>query len=102
MQNTLIHVPCSCHCINLAVSDFLNGLGDPIECNETFSKVFQSKTISSRLKISCPKRCCTRWSNIYDICSWIISNYEEIEAFLSKSENVKLKVFPKSKSSMKK
>lgn len=100
--NTLIHVPCSCHCLNLAIIDYLNSLKDPIECIETFVQIFQSKTISSILKISCPKRCCTRWSNIYDICSWIVIHYEEIEDFFSNEANLKLSVFPKFKSQMKK
>ena len=86
--NTIVRISCSCHCIKLAFNDFLKYLDDSSKSLETFSNVFSSKTISSRFQCSCPKRCITRWSNIFDISAWIVKHYDNIESFLSeKSKN---------------
>lgn len=94
--NTFIKVPCSCHCLNLAINDFMDSLENANKCIETFSIVFSSRPVTSRLKLSCPKRCLTRWSNIFEICSFIVINNEAIEKFLSNKNNIKLSSFHKS------
>lgn len=91
----LLSVPCSCHCLNLAILDYLKKLGDSIDCIETFALVFNTKTISSRLKITCPSRCYTRWSIFFDICSWMVIHYDSIEQFLNQQSNLTLRPFHK-------
>lgn len=91
----MLSIPCSCHCLNLAILDYLKNLSDSIDCIETFALVFNTKTVSTRLKISCPNRCYTRWSNFFDICSWMVIHYEQIEMFLNQESNLKLSAFQK-------
>ena len=46
--------------------------------------------------MSCPKRCITRWNNIFDICSWIVIHYDEIENFFKCYDNITLSPFQQS------
>ena len=94
---TFIKVPCSCHTIQLSINDLFKEpkMSDSLSCIETFSHIFNSMSISSRLKTSFPKRCITRWSNVFDIYSYIISHFGSLKNFLSDNFNLNLLPFQK-------
>lgn len=66
-----------------------------LSCIENFSHIFNSKSISSRLKSICPKRCLTRWSNVFDICSYIITHFDSLKKFFAYKFNLILSPFQK-------
>ena len=87
---TFVKVPCSCHTIQLAINDLFKDpiMSDSLSCIESFSHIFNSKPISSRLKSGCPKRCLIQWSNLFEICSYIISHFDSLKKFLADKFNL--------------
>ena len=77
------------------ILDYLKSLSDSIDCIDTFALVFNTKTISIQFKISYPKRCYTRLLIFFDICSWMVIHYNQIELFLIQELNLKLSTFHK-------
>jgi hypothetical protein len=93
-MNKVIHIPCGCHCLSLAISDFIKQnhvLSQADSCLEAFTKLLNSKPVLSKLKCSCPSRCFTRWTNIYDIADWIVTHIETLNAFFEDPEVYKIK-----------
>ena len=78
-------IPCGCHTFHLCLNDArkLCPKFDKFCQNvELFSKIFSSKPVASRLGGGCPTVCLTRWTNLYDIASWIVFHVESIVDFL--------------------
>lgn len=96
-NGSFVRIPCSCHCLQLSIKDFLAHelLDDALKCIEVFSSTFNSKPVSSKFKLVCPSRCLTRWNNIFDICEFIIRNFKKIEDFMSQNKNLSLSPFQK-------
>lgn len=96
-NGTFVRIPCSCHCLQLSIKDFLAHelLEDALKCIEIFSSTFNSKPVASKFKLVCPSRCLTRWNNIFDICEFVIKNFKKIEDFMSQNKYLNLSPFQK-------
>lgn len=95
---------CICHTISLALDDAYESVDFLNELNTStmlITKILRSKPMVSVLGIVCPSFCETRWSNEYDIYTWILKNHAKIEeTFLNPPEIIfpylqKIPDFPK-------
>ena len=85
-KKTLFRVQCGAHCLHNALKDFFkSNSANSLILNkiERFSCIMNKKPVLSLIKIATPKRCCTRWTNIADICVFVINHYEKFIQFLN-------------------
>ena len=84
----LLNVSCGCHSLNLGIQD--TRLGNQVfdeHCHkiENYVHIFISKPIVSALGLACPSICPTRWTNMADICLWIVRHSKLIIKFVVKN-----------------
>ena len=92
IQNShfLFHVSCGDHAIHNALKDAFRQseeLNKMLSDLENFTILMNHKDILSKIQISIPKRCMTRWTNVYDISYYIVEHYETICEFFNTEEN---------------
>lgn len=83
-KNKFLHIPCGCHCLSLAIKDLCDdnrAISRAVSVLHDFSILLNTKPVLALLKCSCPSRCLTRWTNIYDIAAWIVSHLDALIAF---------------------
>lgn len=81
----LINISCECHSLNLGINDARSNHEEfEYHCSniEHFVHLFSFKKIVSKLHLSCPDICQTRWTNMCDICLWIVKHHLEIVSFV--------------------
>ena len=89
----LFHVSCGNHCVHNAIKDAFdnNGeLGKMLKNIEQFVDVMNRKDVLSKTQIAVPKRCTTRWTNVYDIALFIVKHYETFKNFVNDVESYSL------------
>ena len=85
----LFHIPCGAHSLHNAVKDMTKDHSTfqmHVDYLETFAILTNKKDILSKLKIAMPKRCVTRWTNIFDMASFIMNHLETYLNFLMNEE----------------
>lgn len=86
----LINISCGCHSLNLGIND-ARSIHEEFDyhCSnvERFVHIFSLKKIISKFHLSCPDICPTRWTNMCDVCTWILKHYQEIFAFVLEKSN---------------
>ena len=86
----LYNVSCGCHSLNLAINDMKKynfRFFDHYQNLINFTHIFISKPVVSQLHLVCPRICETRWTNIADICIWIMTHLHIIFKFVAFNES---------------
>ena len=87
-------VPCGCHTLALGINDAKiesDLFEKAFETIESFSYLTNNRDILSTLRISVPKRCSTRWTNLCDICLFTVNHYDHLIEYFNKESTFKLK-----------
>ena len=86
----IIFVPCGAHAVHNGIKDAISANPDlrmMVTTLESFVILTNSKPILGNLKVSTPKRCITRWTNIYDIALYIVKHRDSYISFLENPQN---------------
>lgn len=73
---------CICHTISLMLDDVFESIDFLTELNSStknITKIFRSKPVVSALGVVCTSFCETRWTNEYDIYTWLMKHFDIIE-----------------------
>ena len=87
------HIRCSAHSLHLGIDDAFRSdpaLKSLLNSLSNFCIFMNHKDVLSKIKMSTPKRCLTRWTNIFDICSFIMKHYGKYFDFIENQENFSL------------
>ena len=90
------HIACGNHCIHNAIKDAClenEMLGAMVKELENFTNFMNRKDVLSQLQLAIPKRCLTRWTNVFDIAHYIVLHYAKISSFFNNKETYDLATF---------
>ena len=90
------HFECNAHALHNGIKvSFSNDavLQHFLDSLEIFVLLMNKKSVLAVLKLATPKRCITRWTNIYDICSFIAKHYETYLNFFANEEFYEQAIF---------
>ena len=93
-NNDFFHFYCGAHSLHNALKDAFRDDGELdhfVSVVETFTILLNKKDVLSQIKLSTPKRCITRWTNMYDICVFVMNHYEKYIQFLNNPDTYELK-----------
>ena len=88
----LFHFSCGPHSVHNALKDFFSNddLAKHIKIIEAFTIIMNKKDILSKIKLSTPKRCLTRWTNLFDICFFVMDHISQFVEFFQNESILEL------------
>ncbi|EAY21889.1 hypothetical protein TVAG_249490 [Trichomonas vaginalis G3] len=91
----IVHIPCGCHTLELALKDAEETeiINEGKYDLEWFSRMFNRKHAHAALEVAPPKRCATRWSNLFAIAEWIVRRRLRLIQFCASGEAIQIKDF---------
>ena len=77
---TIIRVPCQCHVVSLAMKDLTNTCFlENVEKNlSVVVREFRKRKFKKWICAVCPSLCPTRWTNLYDVFSFLLKHFDRI------------------------
>ena len=89
---SLFHFCCGPHSVHNGLKDAFthDELSIHIRTIESFSIIMNRKDILSKIKISTPKRCLTRWTNLFDIAFFVIEHSDTFISFFEDPNSYEL------------
>ena len=95
---SLFHINCGAHLLHNGVKDAFiadSELEHMLNSLETFTSIMNSKPVLALFHLATPRRCLTRWTNIFDISIFVARHYDEYAKFFKSEESYSLPVFKK-------